>query len=148
MGFIVGISPEIWPRRVHLHSRVRKTPLFPEVTDLGDGPWRRSAEKVRTIPGVSCGEKLRWNVFFLPVNARARPVREGKRRNLTQGSPRLVPTLFEPPIRVQTGGRPRQVQFSTGKCQENARFPRLISVFEPPPAYMPTHRFEKRLSVY
>ena len=104
------------------------TPLFLGSLKFGDGPWRLSGEKVCAIRGDSRGERLHWNVFFLLVNARARPMREGKRWNLTQGPPRFVPTLFEPPIRVQTGGRPRQVQFSTGECQENARFPRLISV--------------------
>ena len=44
-------------------------------------------------------------VFFLLVNARARPMREEKRWNFFAGPPRFVAVLFGPPIRNFESGR-------------------------------------------
>ena len=112
-----GLSSEFQQSSDDLHSRVRFLQLFLGGQIFGDRPWRLSGEKVRAIRGVSRGEKLRWNVFFLPVNARARPVRERKRRNLMPGSLRLVPTLFEPPIRVETCAQLNRCSFARQKVR-------------------------------
>ena len=57
----------------------RSPHLFQGSRNLGDRPWRLSSEKVCAIRGDPRGERLHWNVFFLLVNARARPMREEKR---------------------------------------------------------------------
>ena len=130
-----GLSSEFQQSSDDLHSRVRFLQLFLGGQIFGDRPWRLSGEKVRAIRGVSRGERLHWNVFFLPVNARARPVRERKRRNLMPGSLRLVPTLFEPPIRVETCAQLNRCSFARQKVRNRQPFcpPRLKSDSKPHP---------------
>ena len=134
-SLVWGLSSEFQQSSDDLHSRVRFLQLFLGGQIFGDRPWRLSGERVRAIRGVSRGEKLRWNVFFLPVNARARPVRERKRRNLAQGSLRLVPTLFEPPIRVETCAQLNRCSFARQKVRNRQPFcpPRLKSDSKPHP---------------
>ena len=89
--------------------------------DFGDRPWRLSGEKVCAIRGDPRGERLHWNVFFLLVNARTRPMRDGKRWNFFSTSLRFVASLFEPPIRELESGRLLAGGKSAGKTPKSEK---------------------------
>ena len=89
--------------------------------DFGDRPWRLSGEKVCAIHGDPRGERLHWNVFFLLVNARTRPMRDGERWNFFSTSLRFVWSLFEPPIRELESGRSPSGREIGGKNSENRK---------------------------
>ena len=78
-GFLPSGNFRIFVRgQVKVDFLGRSPHLFQGSRNLGDRPWRLSGEKVCAIRGDPRGERLHWNVFFLLVNARARPMREEK----------------------------------------------------------------------
>ena len=110
-----GLSSEFQQSSDDLHSRVRFLRWYLEGPELGDRPWRPSGEKVCANRGDPRGERLHWNVFFLLVNARTRPMRDGKLWNFFSTSLRFVASLFEPPIRVPACPQIYQARFGTAK---------------------------------